>query len=156
MAQGDITVFSKAKERMGDGELALSTGPWYVSLSLDSATDPTENDSDPGYNAGRSQDWSATTFEPQFFGGQYSAGGSQVDVTITDNWSLSGNVCTFDVDDVTWTQDASNPTSARWAVMYQNDANDYGLLFCDLGSDFNMTTGDLSITWNASGLFTLT
>ena len=74
----------------------------------------------------------------------------------TDNWALSGAVATFDCDDVSWLQNASNPTDAEWGSCYQNDANDYGLFFVDLGGAFNMTTGDLSITWNGSGIFTLT
>jgi hypothetical protein len=155
MAQGDVTVFSKAKERVGDAQLNLSAGPFFVMLSEDGGTDPTENDSDPGYNAARAQDWTAAAFESNP-GGNYTAGGTQVDITITDNWTLSGNSCKFDVDDVSWTQHASNPASARWACMYLSDANDYGICFVDLGSNFNMTTGDLSITWHANGVFTLT
>lgn len=155
MAQGTVIYFSKAKERMGDAELDLSVGPFYVMIQKTSATDPTENDSDPGYSASRSPDWSATAIEVTA-GGNYSAGGTQIDVIDTDNWALSGNVCTFDADDVSWLQDGSNPTDAEWAACYLNDANDYGLFFVELGGAFDMTTGDLSITWNGSGIFTLT
>lgn len=155
MAQGDVTVYSAAKRNIGDGLFNLSTGPFNLMLQKDSATDPTENDTDPGYSASRNPDWSATAVECTA-GGNYSAGGQQIDVTITDNWTLTGNVATFDADDVTWAQDASNPTDARYAACYQDDANDYGLFFVDLGSSFDMTTGDLSVTWHANGIFTLT
>jgi len=155
MAQGDVTYYSKAKERVGDGSLSLSVGPFYIMLQKDTATDPTENDSDPGYSASRSPDWSATTIECAA-GGNYAAGGSQIDVTITDNWTLTGNVAKFDADDVTWAQNASNPTDAAFAACYLNDANDYGIFFVDLGGAFDMTSGNLSITWNAGGIFTMT
>ena len=153
MAQGDIVVFSAAKLNMGDGNFALSTGPWLAMIIKTSASDPTENDSDPGYNAGRTQNWIDDEVSA---GGNYSAGGTVVDAVITDNWTLSGNVCKFDVDNVTWSQHASNPTDAEWVNIYQNDASDYGLLFLDIGGAFNMTTGDLAITWNSGGLFTVT
>lgn len=155
MAQGDVTVYSAAKRNIGDALLNLSTGPFYIMLQKDSATDPTENDTDPGYSVSRNPDWSTGTVECAA-GGNYAAGGAQIDVTITDNWTLTTNVATFDADDVTWAQNASNPTDARFAACYLNDANDYGLFFVDLGSVFNMTTGDLSITWHTNGIFTLT
>ena len=153
MAQGDIVVFSAAKLNMGDGNFALSTGPWLAMIIKTAASDPTENDSDPGYNAGRTQNWIDDEVTP---GGNYAVGGTVVDAIITDNWTLSGNVCKFDVDNVTWSQHASNPADAEFVNIYQNDGNDYGLLFLDIGGAFNMTTGDLAITWNSGGLFTVT
>ncbi len=155
MAQGDVEVFSAAKLRMGDGDFNLSVGPFKVMLLKTSFTDPTENDSDPGYAVGRSQDWSAAAGEVTP-GGNYSDGGIAIDATITDNWTLSGNVAKFDGDDISWLQNASNPTDAEQAACYGPTSLFAGLFWVDLGGAFDMTTGDLSITWNAAGIFTLT
>lgn len=151
MAVGDVVVFAAAKEKMGDGALALSTGPFHIGLITSAAT-PTETATDPRWGSGGTTNYSSNEVTP---GGNYSAGGPQLDVTITDNWSLSGATATFDLDDVSISQHASNPTNARWGIIYQNDANDYAIAYVDLGSDRDLSGGNFTITWNASGLFTL-
>lgn len=156
MAQGDVQVYSAAKLNMGDGNFSLSTGPFKVMIQKTSFADPTENDSDPGYTTPRSPQWDSAACEV-IPGGTYTDGGQTVDVTITDNWTLTTNVATFDVDDITvWTQNGSNPVDAEFALMYQDDASDFGICSVELGGNFDMTTGDLSITWNSNGVFTLT
>ena len=151
MAQGDVIVFSRGKERMGDADFgALSGAVVHVALT-DGVTAPVENASDPRWAAAGSPDFSAEEVTP---GGNYAAGGAAVDGA--DTWTLTTNVATFDLNDQTWAQNASNPTDATECIGYINDANDYALFFLDIGGVFNMTTGDLVITWNANGVFTLT
>jgi hypothetical protein len=56
----------------------------------------------------------------------------------------------------TWAQNASNGTGAYWAIIYNyTDAAKDALAFVDLGGPVDMTAGDLTITWNGSGLFTI-
>jgi hypothetical protein len=56
----------------------------------------------------------------------------------------------------TWAQDASNDTDAYWAIVYNfTDAGKDALCFIDLGGPVDMTAGALTVTWNASGLFTI-
>lgn len=148
MAQGDVTVFSAAKRNIGDGLINLSTGTFKMSL-ITAAVTPTENDADPrGVGTAGSPDYTEVTA-----GGNYAAGGATL--AMADKWTLTGNACKFDADDVSWAQHASNPTNARWAIIYQDDANDYAVCFVDLGSVFDMSGGALDIAWNASGIFTL-
>lgn len=150
MAQGDVTIFNHAKERIGNGDLALSGGSLKCAL-LTSAQAPAATDADPRLGGG-----STPVYTQVAAGGNYAAGGAAMSTTITDNWTRSGGTCKLDGDDVSWGQHASNPTDARWGLIYVDNANDYAIGFVDLGSVFNMTTGDLTITWNASGIMTLT
>ena len=71
---------------------------------------------------------------------------------------VSGGTATFDsATNPTWAQNASNPTNARYAIIYNDtDASDRAIAFVDLGSTIDMTVGSLTLTWNASGLFTVT
>lgn len=151
MAQGDVTVFSKGKERLGDADYgAISTAVVHIALTVGTTT-PTENDTDPRWAAGGTPNYAAEEVTP---GGTYSAGGAAVDGA--DTWTLSGNVAKFDLNNQTWGVNAGNPTNATECIGYVNDANDYALFFLDIGGAFNMTTGDLIVTWDAAGVFTLT
>ena len=89
-------------------------------------------------------------------GGNYAAGGSAL-----ANKTVSGptaGVSTFDADDLTWAQHASNPTNARQAVIYKDTGTPstspviaFGTL---AAADIDMTAGDLTLQWNASGILT--
>lgn len=152
MASGDITVYAQAKLDIGDKLHNLSGDDFYFAL-VNSTTTPTETISDPRWGAGGGTNLSTDEVTA---GGNYAAGGVNVSTTITDNWSLSTATCTFDVDDVSISQHASNPTNARWGHIYNNtDAGKRAIAFLDLGSVRDLTTGDFTVTWNASGVFTL-
>ena len=69
----------------------------------------------------------------------------------------SAKVTKFDADDVSW----SNSTiTARYAVIYDATpaaAADKKLLaYVDFGADQSSSSGTFQITWNASGIFTVT
>jgi len=90
-------------------------------------------------------------------GGQYVAvtaepTGKAVNLTYTE----ADGVATADGDDVSWTQDASNPTNARCALLVNVSQGLAAVGYYDLGSAFDMTTGPLAINPNASGIFTVT
>ena len=64
---------------------------------------------------------------------------------------------TFDsATNPTWAQDGSNDVDAYWGLIY-NDTNgsDLAIGFVDLGGPVDMSAGDLTITWNVSGVFTI-
>ena len=89
-------------------------------------------------------------------GGGYTANG---ELLTTKTVNESGGTVTFDADDVTWSQNGSGFTTARYAVMYKNDgvaATSSPLIgYIDFTADKGNTTGDLTVSWNASGIFTL-
>jgi len=92
-------------------------------------------------------------------GGNYAAGGETLD-TWAAMWDdpTAGGTATFDDTgaSVTWAQNAGNPTDARWAIIYNDtQAGDPAVAFVDLGAVIDMTAGDLTITWNASGIATV-
>ena len=147
MAQGDIIIFDQFLVDLGEKLHDLSSDTFKLAL-ITSAVTPATTTSDPrlGAGGGTNLDTNEVTA-----GGNYTAEG----ITLTGVTStLSGGKGVFDAADVTISQHASNPTNARWAIIYNNtDAGKRALLAVDLGSTFDMTTGDLVFTWNAGGIF---
>lgn len=146
MAQGDITVFDEAKAYMIDGGWAPTDS---IKLALvTSATAPTAGDTTPAL----------ADYTEVSAGGNYTAGGEVLD-TLTNMTTEAAGTMTFDDTGatVTWAQNASNPTDARYGIIYNGTfAGDQGIAFVDLGGVTDMTAGALTITWHASGIFTIT
>ena len=151
MAQGTVTMFEEFLGTIGIGEFNLNTDEYRIGI-ITSANAPIANDPDPGWHASRTTNFLATEVTP---GGNYSTGGTD----ITNIFSEAAGVATFDAADLLpyVAQNASNATDARWGILYNNtDADKKAIGFLDFGSVFDMTTGDLNITWNGSGIFTWT
>jgi hypothetical protein len=151
MAAGDLSVFDQAKAYMLDGDFAASD---TIKVALiTNAVVPTDADPVPGMNAG-----ATTTYTQVTAGGNYTAGGDTLDTYGALVVESSGTM-TFDDTGafVEWLSNAGNPTNARYAIVY--NSSDTGLeraiAWIDLGQTVNMTAGDLKLTWNASGLFTI-
>lgn len=89
--------------------------------------------------------------------GTYTAGGTSI-----GNWGSivteSGGTVTVDsATNPTWAQDASNDTDAYFALIYNDtQAGDPALAYVSLSGPVDMSAGSLTVTWNASGLFTIT
>lgn len=149
MAQGDIVVFAQFKQGMGAKLHDLSADGIKLGLVTNVVT-PTETTSDPRWGSGGSTNLSTNQVTP---GGNYSSGGPTIGST---TWTLSSITVTLDGADVSITQNASNPTNARWGILYNNtDSGKRAIAFLDLGGVTDLTAGDFSVTWNASGIFTL-
>lgn len=145
MATGDITVFNEAKAYMIDG--GWESADTIKLALLTSAVTPAAGDTTPALG-----DYTQVTA-----GGNYTAGGDTLD-TLGNMVTQSAGTMTFDDTgaSVTWAQNASNPTNARWGLVYNDtDAGDLAICFVDLGAARDMTAGDLTITWHASGIFTI-
>jgi len=69
----------------------------------------------------------------------------------------AAGVMTFDDTgaSVTWAQHASNPQTAMFGVVYHYTSK-LCIAMIDLAGPIDMQAGDLTITWNAAGLFTIT
>jgi hypothetical protein len=66
------------------------------------------------------------------------------------------NVATFDADDVTW---ANSTISAQFAILYMNTGTNTTsrvLSYVDFGATEVSSAGSFTITWNASGIATIT
>lgn len=156
MAQGDFTLFDELTVILGEGDsngqhIDFETDTFKVSLVLDSGADPTAADTLPAYSGGTTN-WNAGTEESTSVG-NYTVGGEAI---TTPTWVESAGSATFDGVDVTWAQHASNPSSARWGIMYDDTTTiKHAIGFIDLGSDFDMTTGPLTITFAGTGILVM-
>lgn len=146
MAQGTTVVFNEAKQNIS-GLLDLSNGTDFSLILI--TTLPTAADLTPD-----SADYTECTT-----GGSYTG-----PVELTTTWVESGGTITFDItapDPVSWVKAAGSPTNIVAALIYSETAvGEDALAFIDLTSDngttpISMVDGDISITINASGLFTV-
>lgn len=146
MAQGDVVFFDQFLVDVLEKRHDLEADDIKLALITNAVT-PAATDADPRWGAGGSTNFSSNQVTP---GGNYSTGGASI---ANPAVTLTGGLAMFDGDDVTWAQNASNPTNATWGIIYNNtDAGLRCLGYVDLGGAFNMTTGPLSVVWNANGL----
>lgn len=150
MAQGDITAFDQFLVDALEAVHNLETDDIRLMLT-DGTTTLAATTADPRYGAGGTTNLLS---EEVTAGGNYTAGGA---ACANPAVTLSGGAAVFDADDpATWSQNASNPTDATFGAYYNNTAaGKNAIAFLDIGGAFNMTTGDLSVTHNASGILSL-
>ena len=145
MATGDITWFNEARTL---DYFAGWAGTDTIKVAiLDNTTAPTASTATPALG----------DFTQVGTGGTYVSGGTSLGDWATV-WSQSGGTGTMDsTTNPTWAQDASNDTDAYWGLIYNGtQAGNPAIAFVDLGGPVDMSAGSLTITWNASGIATLT
>ncbi len=144
MAQGDMVIFDEAKAFMIDGGWEAADD--IKCAILDNTTTPAAADTTPALG----------DYTEVGTSGTYVAGGTSLGNLGTSVTEAAGTMTFDSATNPTWAQDASNDTDAYWALIYNDtDAGDLAIGFVDLGGPVDMTAGDLTITWNASGLFTI-
>lgn len=149
MAQGDLVVFNVAKEWLMDGTFDLDTNTFKCAV-LDNTAAPTANTATP----------TLADFTEVGAAGSYTAGGTALTMTWTQGTGTGADTITLDSTvNPTWAQNGSNDTDAYWGLVYQtgthNTVVNAALCYIDLGGPVNMQNGDLTITFNANGIFTL-
>ncbi len=148
MALGDVIIFNQFWEDKGDKLHDMSDDTFQLGLITSAAT-PLATTADPRWGAGGSTNFLTNEVTP---GGNYSTGGESLGAI--DNWSRSGATVTFDGNDISILSDGSNPTNARWGIIYNNtDAGKRCVGFLDLGADVDLSAGNFTVTWDASGIF---
>jgi hypothetical protein len=145
MARGDVVVFDEAKAMMIAGNWA-SDDHFYIAL-CDNTTTPVAGTATPVIG----------DFTEVGAAGSYVAGGTDLGA-IAGLVSEAAGVMTFDtVINPSWAQNALNDVDAYWGIIYNfTDGNHDAVAFLDLGGPVDMQAGDLTITWNALGMFTIT
>lgn len=143
MAAGDITLFEEFSAEISN-EHDLDADDFRIALITD--TPPAASTATP-----RLADFTQCTG-----GGNYTqvttvGTGKAFNATFTE----AAGTATFDGDNVSWTQHASNPSNARCALICNTTNNNIAVGYIDLGATIDMTAGDLTININASGVFTL-
>ena len=144
MATGDVTVFDEAKAYMIDGGWEATDD--IKCAILDNTTTPAAGDTTPALG----------DYTQVGAAGTYTAGGTSLGNLGTLTTEAAGTM-TFDSGtNPTWAQNGSNDTDAWWGLIYNDtDAGDLAIAFVELGGPVDMSAGDLTITWNASGIFTI-
>ena len=145
MATGDVTVFEEAKAYMIDG--GWEAADTIKCAILDNTLAPTAADATPALG----------DYTEVGAAGSYTAGGETLD-TLGNMVTEAAGTMTFDDTgaSVSWTQNGSNDTDAWWGLIYNDtDAGNAAIAFIELGGPVDMSAGSLTITWNASGIFTI-
>jgi len=145
MATGDVTVFDEAKAVMLEGDWA-STDVFHLAI-IGPVTTPTAGFATPTWSDFSAQEVTAA--------GTYTANGTSLGALSTLVAEATGTMTFDSATNPTWAQDASNATNATWGIIYNfTDASQDALAFVELGT-VDMSAGDLTVTWNASGIFTI-
>lgn len=145
MATGDITWFNEARTL---DYFAGWAGTDVIKCAvLDNTATPAAGTTTPALG----------DFTEVGTAGTYTAGGTSLGDWATV-WSQSAGTGTMDsATNPTWAQNASNDVDAYWGLLYNStQAGSPAFAFVDLGGPVDMSAGSLTITWNASGIATLT
>jgi len=162
MAQGTFVLFDEFAESIGDGRIDLDTDSFAVGLTtLQVGGTPTIAKTDAIPHWGGTGTTNIATSEVSA-GGGYSAGG----ITLAaPTWVQTSGVGKFDHNageaSITWTSAASgDPATIKSAVLYKTTGNKDCIGFIDMTADgttaISLLAGDVTITWGAGGLFTVT
>src|SRR4030043_173965 len=140
MARGDVVVFEEAMAYMLDG--GWEAADVIKCAILDDTTTPAAGDTTPALG----------DYTEVGDAGTYVAGGTSLGTWGDFITEAAGVVTADSATNPTWAQDASNDADAYWGLIYNDtDAGDVAIAYVDLGGPVDMTAGDLTITWNASG-----
>ena len=139
MAAGDARVCANFIEAMANNTLTtIWTGASAIKVALvTSSTTPSVNDSFPTFGAGGTQNYSTNQVAA---GGTYSAGGvTLAGATVVQTTNV---VALNATSPITWAANASNPTDARWAIIYNDTTTNKEVLgFIDLGGVVSLVPG---------------
>lgn len=149
MASGDTHLIANYAQSMALNSPADKWGSDAIKVGLvTTSTTPSVTDSNPTWGAGGAQNYSTNEVAA---GGNYSAGGFAL--TGTAVAQTSNQVFLNATSPITWAANASNPTNARWAIVYDNTtANKEVLGYIDLGGVTSLVTGlQINLAGSASG-----
>ena len=153
MARGDFTVFNEFVVSLAEKKVNLETDTIKLALITNGVT-PAVDDATPYFGAGSGVDYD--TNEVSAAGG-YDAGGFIIPGPV---FTRTGAVGKFDDDgtNIAMVQDAINGfTNAYWGILYSDTATNKECIgFLNLGGPISEAAGPISITWNTSGILTIT
>jgi len=142
MARGDLTLFEEFAKMLGSENFVFGSDTTKVAL-FDTSASFAATDASPVYSSTN-----------EVSGTGYSAGGATI---ASPTYTEASGVATFDGANITWSQNASGFTGATSALIYDDtNATKMAIGWVDLGSAVSQQDGDVTISWNASGIFTVT
>jgi hypothetical protein len=148
MPAGNFTVFDKAIPKLSDGTIDLDSHAFKVCVTTNAQGLST------GFAGASTHCRYADLTAEAAPNGDYATGGRAI---TGPTWTQVGGVTTFDCDDANWT---GCTMTVKYGVIYDDSTANKDLLgYVDLdtgsGSGIVVSAGDLTIMWNASGLFTV-
>jgi hypothetical protein len=147
MALGDLLVFDEALVSLSVGPVLVADEVW---IGIVTST-PTVSDAIPAYAAGGTTNYAAIATA-----GTYAAGGLLLDTIANVALEAAGVLSFKDTGaSVTWAANGANAQDGEFAVVY-NETTGLAYCFIDLDGPVDMQAGAVTITWNASGMFTVT
>ncbi len=145
MARGDLTVFEEFALEIGLETFNLETDVLKMGI-VDATITPSAGDGTPTWS-----DYSANEVSTA---GGYTAGGEIIE---NNTYTESSGVGTLNGDDIVIAQNASGFTDGYWGILYSDTASsDNAFAFLDLGGPVSEVAGPITVTWNASGILTVT
>lgn len=143
MAAGDITFFHQFKVDLGNKVMDMD-GDTFKAGFVTATVTPTAADAAPHFGGTGTTNYATNEVTP---GGNYSAGGPSL-TTVT--YANAAGTVSWKADKLSIAQHASNPTNARWIILYDStDANKRAVAFCDLGSARDLTAGLFEFKFNS-------
>lgn len=147
--QGDIVAFNAGVLAALNGTINLETDTFKLGLVTIAVT-PAATTAGPCWGAGGSTNLATNQCTP---GGNYATGGPEIASTAVTE---AAGVIMFDGDDVTIAQDASNPATARWGIIYSDTAtNKDAFAYVDLGGVTDLSSGAFTLTLPVAGIWSL-
>ncbi len=129
-------IYNSFKERMGDNTIDMDNDTFKVMLTTSSYTPAATHTT-------------TANVTNEVSGTGYTTGGA----TLTSvTWNAAGATVTFDAADVQWT---SASFTARYAVVYSATGSNSVVCCVDFSEDKTVASGTFTLTWNASGILTL-
>ncbi len=143
MAVGQVIFFNQFKKDLGEKIHNLSSDTWRVGFITSAAT-PTVNANAPHWGGTGSTNYASNQVTP---GGNYTNGGPTLgSVAFTE----SGGIVSWNAGKIAIAQDASNPTNARWGILYNNtDSNKRAAAFFDFGSERDLTAAPFEFRFSS-------
>ena len=146
MARNDWVTFQEFAKDLGDKTHALASDTLKLGI-VDATITPTANDTTPVWADYSANDVSAA--------GGYDADG----IALTGvTWTEAAGVATLDdTANVTLAQNVAGFSDGYWGILYNDTAaTDECIGFLDLGGPVSEVAGSVTVTWNASGILTVT
>lgn len=142
MAAGDVVFFNQVKTNLGLKLYNLNTDTFKIALITDVVT-PVATTANPHFGGTGTTNFKTNEVTP---GGNYAANG----IALTNvSFSTAGANAEWKADKVVIAQNASNPTNARWGIIYDDtDANKRAIAFVDLGANKNLSSTAIELRWN--------
>ena len=142
MAAGDVVAFDQFRKDIGAKLFNFSTDTWKLAL-ITTSTTPLANMPVPHFGGTGTTNLSTNEVAA---GGNYTTGGIALDSV---SYDLSGGKAIFKAQAFSIAQNASNPTNARWGIIYNStDASKKAMAFVDFGVVKDLTATTLELRWN--------